>query len=105
MRKTPTATSGIPSDLISLLAAPDIPNRVVPSALLWLPGSLLAFIALGLLGALLGRLGRSKVPAAAEWLPRYTCTAAAATLLLIIAGGLVTIIRQVQLEEGKHASA
>jgi len=74
----------------SLLAAPDSPNRVVPSALLWLPGSLAAFVLLAVIGAAIGRAGRRPDAMAREWLPRFTCVAAAATLLLIIAGGLVT---------------
>lgn len=78
----------------SLLARPDSPNHVVPSALLWLPGSLLAFVLVASVGAVFGRGTRKQEPAAQEWLPRFTCTAAAATLLLIIAGGLVTSAEQ-----------
>ncbi|MBN2082786.1 COX15/CtaA family protein [bacterium] len=74
----------------SLLTASDSPNQMLPSALVWLPGSLLAFITLGALGAALGRLGGVRPAPDQEWLPRFACIAAAATLLLIIAGGLVT---------------
>jgi hypothetical protein len=65
------------------------PNRVVPSALWGLPGSLL-------LGALLGGLGgaigaaRPAAARARNWTGAFAAVAAAATFLLLAVGGLVT---------------
>jgi cytochrome c oxidase assembly protein subunit 15 len=72
----------------SLIAGGE-PNRVMPSALWWLPGSLV-------LGALLGGVGGaigSSRPAASRsrnWTGAFAAVAAVATLLLIAVGGLVT---------------
>jgi cytochrome c oxidase assembly protein subunit 15 len=73
-----------------LLTATDQPNRIVPSALLWLPASLLTSALLGLAGAWLGSRFRLPVPGAAAWTAAFAAVAAGATLLLLGVGGLVT---------------
>jgi cytochrome c oxidase assembly protein subunit 15 len=73
----------------SLLTSPDRANEVVPTALLWIPGFLAAS---GVLGAVGGLVGASRMPPEEEpaWAGRFALIAAAATLLLVVAGGLVT---------------
>ena len=75
--------------VLGSLVASHEPNRVVPSALWWLPGSLVLGAALGGLGAVLG----SARPAAARaynWTGALAKVAATATFLLLGIGGLVT---------------
>lgn len=73
----------------SLLAAQE-PNRLRPSALLWLPGSVLLGAGLGALGgALGGRLRRAPRPGP-SWTGAFAAVAAATTLALLAVGGLVT---------------
>ena len=75
----------------SLLTAVDSPNRVVPSALWWLPGSLVLGALLGGLGAALGRTQAvAGAPLSRRGLPGFATVAAAATFLLVVAGGIVT---------------
>lgn len=62
-------------------------HRVVPSALLWLPGSLAAGAFLGALG---GAVARRRAGPEPDWTAVFAAVAAAATFLLVIAGGLVT---------------
>jgi cytochrome c oxidase assembly protein subunit 15 len=82
----------------SLLASAR-PNHLVPSALWWLPGNLLASSLLGAAGALMGK--RLRRPRALqetaredrpppEWTTAFAAVAAAATFLLLVAGGIVT---------------
>ena len=74
----------------SLLGDPSSPG-ILPSALLWLPGSLAAGALAGALGALLA--GRRAVPPPSpgpDWPAAFASVTAAATLLLLIAGGIVT---------------
>ncbi|MHC4860760.1 MAG: COX15/CtaA family protein, partial [Planctomycetota bacterium] len=73
----------------SLLTSPDRVNQVVPGALLWIPGFLVASALLGAAGGLAGsrRAPREEEP---SWAGRLAGVAAAATLLLVVAGGLVT---------------
>ncbi len=75
----------------SLLSAQEA-NRVVPSALLWIPGSLLAHAVLGMLGATFAQMHLAKYGdyPAVDWTNHFCFIAAAATLLLLVAGGLVT---------------
>jgi len=66
-------------------------GAIVPSALIWIPGSLIASAAMGAAGALFSRSGA----AAMTWSPSTSMSAMlgvalAATLLVLIAGGLVT---------------
>ncbi len=74
----------------SLLASSSDPNRVTPSALLWLPGALAAGAALGAAGGAAGRGRAATAPAPVNWTSALAVVASAATLLLIVAGGLVT---------------
>jgi cytochrome c oxidase assembly protein subunit 15 len=68
-------------------------NEVVPSALWWIPGAIVAGGALGSAGAGMGSRGRDGTRARARkhgWTAGFALVAAAATLLLLVAGGLVT---------------
>jgi cytochrome c oxidase assembly protein subunit 15 len=75
--------------VLGSLVAGHEPNRVAPSALLWLPGSLM-------LGALLGGVGgaigaaRPVAPRPRNWTGAFAAVAAAATFLLLAVGGMVT---------------
>jgi len=95
---------GLLAGLVNLLVlgsllSGDRPNHLVPSTLLWLPGALLASTLLGAAGALVGKtlrrgrapegvLGRDDSPP--DWTAAFAGVAAAATFLLLVAGGIVT---------------
>lgn len=64
-------------------------HAVVPSALWWIPGSILASCLLGAIGGSLGKV-RNGPREEKSWTPLFGKVAAAATFLLVIAGGLVT---------------
>ncbi len=66
------------------------PGQVSPAAWLWVPGSLLATAALSGTGAVLGGLGRRASAAPRNWPGLFAIVAAGATLMLVIAGGVVT---------------
>jgi len=68
------------------------PNQVVPSALWWIPGSLVVGALLGAAGAAAGAAGRPAPPRPkrGEEAGRLTIVASAATLILLVIGGLVT---------------
>jgi len=88
------AAAGLLSGTISLmvlgsLLAAEQPNRVVPSAWVWLPGSILCAGTLAAAGAEIGRR-RSLEPPAVDWLAVFVRVAAVAVLLLLVVGGLVT---------------
>ncbi len=69
----------------------DRPGVVVPSAVWWVPGSLLASAGLGWLGARLAGGGRAAQPyLEGRGASSFATVAAAATFLLLIAGGIVT---------------
>ncbi|MCP3902751.1 MAG: hypothetical protein GY715_03865 [Planctomycetes bacterium] len=65
-------------------------DETVPSALIWVPGSIVVSVVLGAVGALVG--GRSDGPTmdAAAWRSAFVTVALVATLLVVIAGGVVT---------------
>lgn len=65
-------------------------HRIAPTELLWVPGSLLLGAVVGGIGGLLGRLGEHRRGAEPYWPALLAKVAAAATFLLVIAGGLVT---------------
>ncbi len=67
-------------------------NEIVPSKLIWVPGSTLGTLAAVVVGFLLGRLrnGRDHQPPAVNWTCVLAIVTAAITFVLIIAGGLVT---------------
>lgn len=73
----------------SLLAGEET-NRVVPSALWWVPGSILVSALLASLGATMGaRFPRAGWPEL-DWTSAFARVAVVATFLLLIVGGLVT---------------
>lgn len=76
--------------VLGSLLTGDHPNQIVPSALWWIPGSLLVGAVLGGVGGVIG--GRSSRPVAGEgnWSFAFACTAATATFLQLVVGGLVT---------------
>jgi cytochrome c oxidase assembly protein subunit 15 len=85
--------------VLGSLLSSDRPNQLVPSALLWLPGALLASTLLGAAGALVGKtLRRGQAPmdmpgkdgSPPNWTAAFAGVAAAATFLLLVAGGIVT---------------
>ena len=88
------AASGAISGLLNLLvlgsflSQHDTPNAVLPSAGLWVPGSIAASAVLGALGAWGG--ARAAVPREIDWTHAFARVAVAATLLQLVAGGLVT---------------
>ncbi|MCP4895775.1 MAG: hypothetical protein GY906_02275 [bacterium] len=65
-------------------------HEVIPSALWWIPGSVLATCVLGGLGALAAGRSTTEAPDHDTWTALLANVAAAATFLLVIAGGLVT---------------
>jgi cytochrome c oxidase assembly protein subunit 15 len=100
------AATGLVASLVNLLVlggllSGDRPNTVAPSLLLWIPGSLLLGAGCGALGAAVagrapaaaGRAavaGRAPAPAPPDWTAAFARVAAAATLVLVMLGGLVT---------------
>ena len=75
--------------VLGSLVASHEPNRITPSALLWLPGSLILGALLGGVGAALGAT-RPAAERARNWTGAFAKVAAAATFLLLGIGGLVT---------------
>jgi len=73
----------------SVLSSGDGVNQLRPSGLLWVPGFVAAAAVLGEVGAAVGRR-RRVASAAVAWIAAFTRVAVAATLLLVVAGGLVT---------------
>ena len=73
-----------------LLGRVDQPNRVVPSAAWWAPGSVLVGMALCGLGSLVGAGLRSAAAQTRNWTGSFATVAASATLLLLAVGGMVT---------------
>jgi cytochrome c oxidase assembly protein subunit 15 len=73
----------------SLLIDPES-NRFVPSALLWLPGALLGGALLGAIGGTIGATMRGRILEPDQWRSGFAAMTAIATLLVVIAGGLVT---------------
>lgn len=93
------------SALINLLVLGSLlsgssPNEIVPSALVWVPGSLLAGGLLGWIGGALGArhprslpnpfVGRTDGARGSVWSGPFALVAAVATYCLLIVGGLVT---------------
>ncbi len=66
-------------------------NHLVPSALWWVPGSVAVGAVLGAAGGLLGAARRGPaVRTSADWTAGFAAVAAAATLVLVAIGGVVT---------------
>src|SRR5262245_22534867 len=74
----------------SFLSTDGRPNALVPNAALWFPGSIAFSSVLGALGAWIGARGRGGEREAPDWTAVLAKVAVAATLLLLVAGGLVT---------------
>jgi cytochrome c oxidase assembly protein subunit 15 len=92
------ALAGLLAGFVNLLVLGSLlggsrPNEVAPSALLWLPGSILATAALGAIGAAAGARTRKREEAPRDWTAAFAGVAAAATFLLVIVGGVVTSAR------------
>jgi len=73
----------------SFLTGPQA-NQVRPSALLWVPGSILVAGLLGAAGSGLGARFLVRLPFFQDWPAAFARVAIAATLLLLAVGGLVT---------------
>ncbi len=89
------ALAGAISGVLNLLVLGGLlagvrPNTVVPSAWLWLPGSVLAAALLGGAGAAAGGLHPAPGAATRRWSGALAQVAVAAALLLLGVGGLVT---------------
>ena len=76
--------------ILGSLLTGDDPNRVVPSALWWLPGSILVSVGLAAVGASVGSRRAADRPEDVSWLSAFAWVAVSATALLLAAGGLVT---------------
>lgn len=75
--------------VLSLVSGSNRPNEVVPSALGWIPGSIVITTGLMTLGAAMG--ARRPRPLAGDgWTAHFAAVAAGATLVLIMVGGNVT---------------
>ena len=89
------AVAGLLTALLNLMILGSLltgtePNRLVPSAIWWVPGSFLASAVIGWLGALVGTALRGSSPIEVNWIGAWTKVLAVATLLLLTIGGLVT---------------
>jgi cytochrome c oxidase assembly protein subunit 15 len=89
------ALTGLVVSLVNLLVlgsllGGDQPNRLIPSAALWLPGSILFGVLAGALGAVIGRPLFGAPSSAPDWTAALARVAALATLCLVAIGGLVT---------------
>ena len=89
------AAAGGLSSVLNLLVLGSLlggssPDRIVPSALWWLPGSIATGVVVTALAAMAG--SRSAVPPEGprDWTAAFTKVAAATTMLLLVVGGLVT---------------
>jgi cytochrome c oxidase assembly protein subunit 15 len=76
--------------ILGSLLTGDDPNRVVPSALWWLPGSILVSVGLAAVGASAGSRRATDRSEDVSWLSAFAWVAVSATALLLAAGGLVT---------------
>jgi cytochrome c oxidase assembly protein subunit 15 len=75
--------------VLGSLLSGESPNQIVPSALLWIPGSMLGSAAVAALGGAFATA--PGVPMTGrEWLGLYAKITVAATMLLLAVGGLVT---------------
>ena len=88
------AIVGLLTGLINLLVlgsllSGETPNQIVPSALLWIPGSLLGSAAVAALGAAFAPASATPM-SGRTWFGIYAKITVAATMLLLAVGGLVT---------------
>ncbi len=87
--------AGLLSSVVNLLILGSLlggarADHIVPSALWWLPGSLLVGAALGSAGAAVGAATRAGGARPVNWTGALAGVAASATLLQLLVGGLVT---------------
>ncbi len=87
--------AGLLTGLLNLLVLGSLlggehPNQVVPSAAIWVPGSIAVTAVLVGLGAWLGSRGAARRARPAPWTAVLVRVAIAATMLLLAVGGLVT---------------
>ena len=68
----------------------DRPAATMPSALVWLPGSILIAVGLAAAGALVGRQWFRREQPFVEWSAAFVRVAIVSVLLLLVVGGLVT---------------
>lgn len=73
----------------SLLAGTQ-PNHIVPSALWWVPGSIIVAVVLSTVGAFVGRMTVGESTPERNWTSLFARVAATGTFFLLIVGGLVT---------------
>jgi cytochrome c oxidase assembly protein subunit 15 len=76
--------------VLGSLLSGDRPGIIVPSALWWIPGSIVACAALGALGGVLGSRASRPDAVRPDWTAVFANVALAATFLLVTVGGLVT---------------
>jgi len=74
----------------SFLSTHDRPNALVPTAALWLPGSIVFSALLGAAGAWAGTRRPRPHCEGPDWTAAFARVAVGATFLLLVAGGLVT---------------
>ncbi len=89
------ALAGLITGLLNLLIvgsmiSGDTPNEIKSGALLWVPGTLLVGVVLGVLGASFGRTIRGDDTHELDWPGLFPAIASVATFVLLGAGGLVT---------------
>jgi cytochrome c oxidase assembly protein subunit 15 len=89
------AAAGLSTGLINLLVLGSFlsgarPDRIVPSALLWLPGSILLAVILSATGTAIGARWFPRNPPYPDWLAAFVKVSIAASMLLLVVGGLVT---------------
>jgi len=76
--------------ILGSLLGGDAPNQIRPTAVWWLPGSLVLGAALAAVGAAISSRLRPAAAAPHDWRGALPKVAVAATFLLVVAGGLVT---------------
>lgn len=76
--------------VLGSLLTSDQPNLVVPSALWWIPGSMLVAVLITTLGAIAGGWSENREGRVRNWSGGFAVVTSAATLLLLGVGGLVT---------------
>ncbi len=74
--------------ILGSLISGDQPNQIVPSALIWIPGSFLVCALMGFIGAFFGY--RYPVEVTWNWTSAFSWVGASATFLLLLIGGVVT---------------
>ncbi|MHC5115232.1 MAG: COX15/CtaA family protein [Planctomycetota bacterium] len=65
-------------------------DETIPSAVIWVPGSIVVTMILGAVGAVIGRAKGGATMDAGAWRSAFVTVALVATLLVVIAGGVVT---------------